>query len=219
MIKRIGLLIVAITTTSAVVLDHALSKELGGMSKYLAVLIVAVSGILVEHVSDSLIRERRWVRNVISGEDYVEGTWVDVYPAKDTEAHVGVVTICFRDNEIFLSGVTYIIEPEKFVERGNWKSLGSKYDSDSLLYLYRENVFGRFALGAGRLDFHRLLGCPVRYHSLIFDRIHTSEMIGYGYKVSDPSEIEAIKKGSSELRSVLDRYRKLHVDNDLSNSS
>jgi len=203
-IIRMGL--IAISTAFAVTLDHALATPLRAWSGYISIGIIALSGCVFQYFAELAINKSAFLRKIISGHHYIEGTWIEVYKPNDDDPNYSVelISISVNDSRINIAGETYNMG--SFRERGTWKSKASDYENGTLFYFYEETVNGKDVTGSGRLDFTRVGGYPTKYLSRIFDPIHTEQVLGRGHKLENKSELEQIRKGGVDLRNVLSKY-------------
>jgi hypothetical protein len=198
--------VVAVSATGAILLDHALAAPMHSWSGYLSVGIVSVLALGFERLADIAIAHSADVRKMLSGDDYIEGIWIEVYQSRDAETyHFCVLTINCGENAMRLSGVTY--GSPDILERGRWKSEAARYKNGSLFYFYEERVGDTPVTGSGRLDFNNVGGYPRRYQSDFFDPVHM-KAVGFGYRLETQRELQAVRSGGVELRNLLRSYAK-----------
>jgi len=159
---------------------------------------------IVEFVTSSVVEGWPWARRIIMGQEFIEGTWVEI--VTDGARGIvegGVARIRFRKGRYRFSGETY--SSDGGLLHGSFDSLITEYEDFELLYLYRETEQQRRAhprLGSGILRFPETAKCPERYQASFFDPIHRSEaIVGWGNKLTDKADLEMVNtaQGRKEL--------------------
>jgi len=195
---------IALATWIAIALDHRLSKDFHGWAIWISTATVSISGFTVIRLCKRLIRTEP-VQKGLLGCDFIEGTWVDFYPAADKRIkHVAILTIKLEGDEYTVHGRTF--EVPTFRERGSFASLSAGYQDGVLYQTYRESVHGESRIGAGEFKFdHSTSGYPLRYQFTIVDTLHNAVLMGRGLKVEDARDLHALRSGVG-LAAVLNRY-------------
>jgi len=99
----------------------------------LLVLIFKFLGLAVEKIVE---RSER-IRELILGEDYIEGTWFDMIEIEG-EKYYGLYTNFYKDGEILQNGDQISADG---VPTNSWKTIASQYDNGTLTMIYQVNYF------------------------------------------------------------------------------
>jgi hypothetical protein len=77
--------VIAISLAVAVALDHKLAVPLHNWSSAVAIFAVSLGAIAFDYLAHQLTDSSKIVRKALCGDDYIEGTWVEVYQSRDVE--------------------------------------------------------------------------------------------------------------------------------------
>jgi hypothetical protein len=188
------------------VFDRHISQELRDWSAVVAVLVISVLATVLIKVTEWVVTGTR-LRRFVLGTDDIEGTWIDMYPARDRRIrHMALVSIKLVVDHYEIDGETY--DPETFLKRGSWSSMVCRYENRRLEYLYREEIMGTptISLGAAHADFVGIQARPYRYNVRLSDPHQNEEVIGSGFRVEDNAHLHALRTGIG-VAAILRDYR------------
>lgn len=116
--------------------------EAGGVKNFWTLLVVsAVILILVFEFLGWLIQKAveniSWIKMMILGSDYIEGTWFDVVETNGTRFY-GLYTISYMEGRILQEG-DQVSSEGKVVN--SWKTVASNYQDHTLSILYKVQYF------------------------------------------------------------------------------
>lgn len=116
----INVLYVTLASAGAIALDHRLAHDVKDWSSVIAALVISVAAIMFTQVKEWLITGTK-LRKFVLRADYIEGTWIDAYPAGDmNKRHVAVLSITFERDHYEIDGETY--DPDTFIKKSSWSS-------------------------------------------------------------------------------------------------
>jgi hypothetical protein len=204
--RAINTFYVTLASTGAIVFDRHLAQELREWSAVVAVMVISILATILIKVTEWVVTGTG-VRRLVLGTDDIEGTWIDVYPARDRRIrHMALVNIKLVDDHYEIDGETY--DPETFLKRSSWSSMVCRYENRRLEYLYREEMMGTptITLGAAHADFVEMQARPYRYNVRISDPLHSEAVIGSGFRVEDNAHLHALRTGIG-VAAILHEYR------------
>lgn len=202
--STIEFLDIALATWVAIVLERRLSVEFHGWAIWLSTGIVSVAGFLAIKACKLVLRAET-VQKIVLRSDFIEGTWIDFYPAADKRVkHVAVLTIALEEDSYRVKGKTF--DTTSYKERSSFHSLASAYESGAFYHVYIENVHGQPRVGAAEFNFFPPSSdYPLQYQFTIVDTLHNEPLIGRGFKVEDQVDKEALRRGIG-VPAILKRY-------------
>jgi hypothetical protein len=206
----INVLYVTLASAGAIALDHKLSHDVKDWSTVIAALVISVVAIILAQTTEWLITGTGLRRFVLAA-DYIEGTWIDAYPANDmNKRHVAVLNIRLERDHYEIDGETY--DPDTYIKKSSWSSTVCSYNNRRLDYLFQEEFTANppTSLGAAHLDFVAIGGHPVRYNLTVMDSLHDEKLVGSGFKVENESHLNALKTGKG-IPPILREYWELAV--------
>jgi len=204
--RVINVFYVALSSAGAIALDHKLARELRDWSTVVAALVISVVAIVLAQLTEWVVTGTSFRRFVL-GTDYIEGTWIDAYPARDQRIkHMAVLNIKLVGDHYEIDGETY--DPDTFLKRSSWNSTVCRYENRRLDYLYREEMTGNptISLGAAHVDFVAIQAPPLRYNFRISDSLQSEEVIGSGFRVEGKAHLHALRTGIG-VAAILRDYR------------
>lgn len=97
------------------------------------VLIFKFLDLLVEKI----IERSAYLRELILGDDYIEGTWIDLIEINGTK-YYGLYTNAYKEGQIVQNGEQLTSEG---IPTNSWKTIASKYENNTLTLIYQVNYF------------------------------------------------------------------------------
>lgn len=135
----------AIVASAALIFNdrfQSLFKTIGLARFYLvALILVTIVGMkLADEGGDYMIEHCRWLRRLLSGQDDIEGDWVNIAFGVEAPDQIKFVEFCriwYREGHYIISGDSWTIEGAWVQE---FSSANSTYKNRELTYTYRTGL-------------------------------------------------------------------------------
>ena len=206
--ERIDSFLTAITVAAAATLAtaaHAGADALGlplGAQLAIDAVLVTVALTFLQELFATMLVEASWLRRLLLGRKYVEGTWIDVVSYPDHDQQIGIVYIGSHKSGLTYHGENLDLEG-RFVN--SFRAESVKVDFPHILFHYREDV-GRgvpFLAGVGGITFDRRTGRPARYTGYCLDAVEKVSYTVIGRRVDDADEIARLEDHETRVETAL----------------
>ncbi|NIS37739.1 hypothetical protein GWN26_01340, partial [Candidatus Saccharibacteria bacterium] len=181
-----------------------------GILVFFAIVVTKIG----ESIGRSLVERSKFIRKLILGKDYIEGSWVDLsidHQNKLLRA-VALVEIEYQNGSIAFGGQVFGCNG---VPVGNFDSSVAGYKNNTLWYVYnREVVFENKekATGRGELKFTRESHNPTSYYGSFFDTETELEISVEGARIQDKKTLKMLRKQEGKAQ-VVKEYSERFVNN------
>jgi hypothetical protein len=131
-----------------------------------------------------------WLRRMVLGQDYVEGTWVDVVTYDDGRSLVGVVRFSPDGTSLRYWGSNYYLDG---TFAGVFVATTSKVDMPRFDFAYTgEQDAGKHRSGIGQITFHGPSGPISSFSGFCVDSDESSRHRIRGIRVTDDHTLDAL---------------------------
>lgn len=138
-----------------------------------SIAVISASIELIKFLAETLFDQSRFLRRILLGDQYLEGTWFDIMDVAGKPSEVGLSWLSYDDWEIKYSGEDYHL---KYLSDCADEAMKHRfpYTAEKIVYLKDNKLFYKYTaersgrdepeiVGYGELQFPGGRGIPMRY--------------------------------------------------------
>jgi hypothetical protein len=187
-----------------------------GVPIVFSLLVVAISVVAVQFLTSSLFDHFQWVRRLLLGQEYIEGTWFDILRKDGRPLEIGVSWLRYEDLNVKFSGEDCDLAlRHSFPYEANMV----QFDGQVLMYKYtarRSDDANITTQGYGEIQFSNVRqGVPKKYSGCYFVLRSTEKLSFEGFKLDEEKDREWIKmldSGETRKKALFQLFRKYAIE-------
>ncbi len=168
----------------------------------LLIVIVVLLGRLAEFFIKELVLRARWLRRIIMGAQFIEGTWIDKVVTDNNIESIALLTIVFENSRFEINGESLDLAGERL---GTFRTYISEYENWELRYAYHGMNKRKQDVridGYGEYHFVRGDQMPLTFSGFLHDSRHMKQVLVQVEKVYHSELLQAVRTREGKKRII-----------------